>query len=86
MKMISLDNFQELLRRVEQVRRETDQELGAIQERRRQLEEQYGTSDLEELRAKRQKLHARMMKRSEAYLAKKQELEDILARRPNTEA
>lgn len=80
--MISLDNFNELIRRVDEVRRSRDQELGAIKQRRKHLKEAYGVEDLDEARALRDKAHRRMMKRSEAVLAAKKKLEDALARRP----
>jgi hypothetical protein len=82
MTMISLDDFQDLMRRVEEVRRGRDQELGAIKQRRKQLKENYDVDDLDEAKTLRDKAHRRMMAKSEKCLEAKKKFEAILARRP----
>lgn len=81
-KMITLDDFQELMRRVEAVRRKRDEELGAIRERKRVLKETYGVDTLAEARTLRDKAHRRLIKRAEECQARKKAFEAALARRP----
>lgn len=80
--MIGLDDFQELMRRVEQARRERDQELGAIRQRKTRLKEEYGAETLAEAKELREKAHRRMMKRADACLVAKKAFEAALAAKP----
>jgi predicted Zn-dependent protease len=80
--MISLDDFQELMRRVDEARRQRDQDLGAIKQRRSHLRETYGVADLEEAKELREKKRKVMQRRAAAYLEAKKKFEAALARRP----
>jgi len=80
--MITLDDFQELMRRVEAVRRKRHEELGGIRERKRVLKETYGVDTLAEARELRDRRHRKLMKTAQACQDAKKEFEAALAKRP----
>lgn len=74
--MISLDNFQELQRRVEKAKQLRDQARGKLSVLKERLEKEYGKKTVEEGSALLTKLAAKERKQSEEYEKVKKSFEE----------
>lgn len=78
--MIMFDDFEQLKRQVEELRRKADQLGGQSKEKRQHLKRLYGCKNLKAAKKLEKKLYAKVIVTADEYVAKKKTYEAELAK------